>query len=93
MANSGPQGHMHSENDPDVCFCDAGGMDPNDVLVQQYAYELGITDEDNWDLMDELREAVAGDEDIVTARSQTSALEEFGPNGPDSEPDDPRAYE
>jgi hypothetical protein len=34
MANSGPRGHMHSVDDPDVCFCDAGGMDPDDVLLE-----------------------------------------------------------
>jgi hypothetical protein len=81
MANGGPCGSPQGED-----------------LVQQVAHELGITDEDNWDLMDELREAVEkdgpqGDEAYDQRGFGMNALEEFGPNGPDGEPDDPRAYE
>jgi hypothetical protein len=48
--------------------------------------------------MDELREAVEkdgpqGDEAYDQRGFGMNALEEFGPNGPDGEPDDPRAYE
>jgi len=40
----------------------ANGKPQGEDLVQQYAQELGITDEDNWDLMDELRASVEADE-------------------------------
>jgi len=40
----------------------ANGKPQGEDLVQQLAHELGITDEDNWDLMDELRASVEADE-------------------------------
>lgn len=32
-----------------------------EAIVRDFAWPLGITDEDNWDLMDELRDAVDAD--------------------------------